>query len=197
MTARSGLPGLPVTVSTFDESGNTLAANIFGNSITFFTKSGVSFGSGVSVPFIDSTINQGAFSPAGSWLAVSGSSSNIYVLSSSGSTYTVSQTFSQPSIVNSLAWTHKGETLLAGLSDGKVVALTYSSSSGQFSVSQVISTSHSNVQKVVGSTSSFATCGPDSNILSFDLDPDTGLYEQTQTVTSVGSSSACQALDFA
>jgi hypothetical protein len=176
VTTRSVLSTSPVTVTTFDASGDTLAANIFGNSITFFTKSNGDFGSGVSIPFTDAVIKKGMFSPIGSWLAVSGSSNNIYLLSSSDSTYTVRQTISETSTINSLAWATNGQTLFAGLSDGKVVALTYSSSSGQFSVSQVITTTHSDVQRVTGTKSSFATCGPDSNVLIFDLDQNTGLY---------------------
>jgi len=56
VTVGNGTANDSVFVSTFDSSGNTLAANIFTNYIRFFTQSGGSFGTGIDVNFTDISI---------------------------------------------------------------------------------------------------------------------------------------------
>jgi hypothetical protein len=197
VTAGNGGATDSVVVSTFDSSGDTLAANIFTNYIRFFTQSGGSFGTGVDLAFTDPTIGQGKFSPASPWMAVSGSSNNVYLLKPSGSTYAINQTFAQTSSINTLAWAYNGERLIVGLSNGSVIVYAYNRTNDQFYASQTINTTHTNVFAVAGTLSRFATCGPDSNVLVYYFSQKTGLYTLNQTVSSVISATGCTALDFA
>jgi hypothetical protein len=131
-----------VVVNTFDASGNTLAASIFTNYIRFFTQNSGVYGNPTDVAFTDTAIGQAEFSPAGTWIAVSGSSNNIYFLNPSGGVYTINQTFPQSKNIKSLAWANNGERLIVGLNDSSVVVLAYNRSNSQFYQSQTIVTVH-------------------------------------------------------
>lgn len=188
----------PVIVSALDSAGTTLAAGINTNYITFYPWSVGTFGAGTNLTFSDSSINNAVFNPSLSRMAASGSNNNVYILTGSGTSYSIGQTFPIGGAINTLAWGEDGYRLLAGLANGSVLVYTYNATSNLFAQTQVIDTGvypSLGVQKLAATTSRFVTCGAESTILVYYLNLTTGQYVQNQTIANTASS--CTALDFA
>ena len=95
---------------------------------------------------------------------------------------------------NSLSWGLNSNTLLIALQNQYVEVLKYNATTGHYYGSQTIETTHTNVSKVAGALSRFATCGTDYAVNIYNYNLSTGKYSFNQTLL-VGAF-GCSALDF-